>query len=95
MNIYDIVEFNLIIDYVNYDFNYLFDVLIEKLYLKNDVVLLCVLEVVLLVISKICYCCLLVGVLLLICMYEVSELLICELCELMGDCCEKFCISDK
>ncbi|AIY40133.1 hypothetical protein LT85_0975 [Collimonas arenae] len=80
---------------ITYDPNHLLDALIEKLKLKNDAALSRALEVAPPVISKIRHHRLPVGASLLIRMYEVTDLTISELRELMGDRRRKFRISDK
>lgn len=80
---------------IDYNPNNLLDTLIERLHLKNDAALSRALEVAPPVISKIRHRRLPVGASLLIRMYEISDMNIKELRELMGDRRAKFRISDK
>jgi hypothetical protein len=80
---------------IDYNPDNLLDTLIQRLHLKNDAALSRALEVAPPVISKIRHRRLPVGASLLIRMYEISDMSIKELRELMGDRRAKFRISDK
>lgn len=80
---------------VTYDPNRLFDVLIDKLQLKNDTALSQLLDVGPEVISKFRHRRLPVGPVMLIRMHEISELTIAELRTMMGDRRKNFRINGK
>ena len=68
-----------------YNSNHLFDVMLEKLELKNDAALSRVLKLAPTVISNIRHRCMPAGASILIRLYEVSNLSVAELRELLGD----------